>query len=36
MDLEAKEAKLFAAELLMPEGFLAKDVETIGTVDPPR
>jgi len=32
-DLEEKEANLFAAELLMPARLLAKDVETIGTVD---
>jgi Zn-dependent peptidase ImmA (M78 family) len=32
-DLEEKEANLFAAELLMPEKFLVKDVQTIGTVD---
>ena len=32
-DLEENEANLFAAELLMPERFLVKDVEKIGTVD---
>lgn len=32
-DLEEKEANLFAAELLMPERFLAKDLEKIGAVD---
>ena len=32
-DLEEKEANLFAAELLMPASFLAKDVEKIGAVD---
>lgn len=32
-DLEEREANLFAAELLMPAQFLAKDVERIGAVD---
>jgi len=32
-DLEEKEANLFAAELLMPEKFLSKDVQKIGAVD---
>lgn len=32
-DIEEKEANLFAAELLMPAHFLAKDVEKIGTID---
>jgi Zn-dependent peptidase ImmA (M78 family) len=32
-DIEEKEANLFAAELLMPAHFLAKDVEEIGTID---
>lgn len=32
-DSEEKEANLFAAELLMPAHFLAKDVEEIGAID---
>jgi Zn-dependent peptidase ImmA (M78 family) len=32
-DVEEKEANLFAAELLMPAHFVAKDVEEIGTID---
>lgn len=32
-DIEEKEANLFAAELLMPATFLARDVERIGTID---
>ena len=32
-DVEEKEANLFAAELLMPARFLAKDVEKIGAFD---
>jgi len=32
-DIEEKEANLFAAELLMPQHFLARDVEEIGTID---
>ena len=32
-DVEEKEANLFAAELLMPVRFLAKDVEKMGTFD---
>jgi Zn-dependent peptidase ImmA (M78 family) len=33
MDVEEKEANLFAAELLMPTRFLARDVDMIGTID---
>lgn len=32
-DVEEKEANLFAAELLMPHQFLARDVERIGAID---
>src|SRR5262245_25134709 len=32
-DSEEREANLFAAELLMPERFLAKDIERIAAVD---
>jgi Zn-dependent peptidase ImmA (M78 family) len=32
-DDEEKEANLFAAELLMPARFIAKDIERIGTFD---
>jgi Zn-dependent peptidase ImmA (M78 family) len=32
-DIEEKEANLFAAELLMPAGLLAKDAEKIGAFD---
>jgi Zn-dependent peptidase ImmA (M78 family) len=32
-DLEEKEANLFAAELLMPEHFVSRDVSSTGTVD---
>lgn len=32
-DVEEKEANLFAAELLMPAEFLAREVEEIGTID---
>lgn len=32
-DVEEKEANLFAAELLMPQHFLARDVEEIGAID---
>jgi Zn-dependent peptidase ImmA (M78 family) len=32
-DLEEREANLFAAELLMPQSFLAKDIATAGGVD---
>jgi Zn-dependent peptidase ImmA (M78 family) len=32
-DTEEKEANLFAAELLMPARFLAKDIDQIGTFD---
>ena len=32
-DLEEKEANLFAAELLMPEQFLAKDLLSLGSID---
>lgn len=32
-DIEEKEANLFAAELLMPSRFVAKDVEKIGAFD---
>lgn len=32
-DAQEKEANLFAAELLMPVGFLARDVQEIGTID---
>lgn len=33
IDLEEKEANLFAAELLMPARFLKRDVDEIGTLD---
>ncbi|HUZ46743.1 MAG TPA: ImmA/IrrE family metallo-endopeptidase [Terriglobia bacterium] len=33
VDVEEKEANLFAAELLMPAHFLARDVDNIGTID---
>jgi Zn-dependent peptidase ImmA (M78 family) len=32
-DNEEKEANLFAAELLMPANFIARDVDEIGTID---
>lgn len=32
-DLEEKEANLFAAEILMPQKFLERDVQRIGTID---
>ena len=32
-NVEEKEANLFAAELLMPAHFLARDVDNIGTID---
>jgi Zn-dependent peptidase ImmA (M78 family) len=32
-NVEEKEANLFAAELLMPARFVARDVERIGTID---